>query len=72
MSELSEKILKTVSEKAFINTFELANIYKEDHQKIVGALKSIEAHGNLLNVEPCNEKRFDLTDEGKLIIEHGK
>lgn len=61
-----------VSKNNSINTLKLANLCNEDHQKIIGALKSIEAHGRLVVVEPVNEKRIELTDEGKLFIEKGK
>lgn len=72
MNELSEKILKYVSENNSSNTLKLADVFNEDHQKIIGALKSIEAHGKLIIAEPVNEKVFEITEEGKLIIEKGK
>lgn len=72
MSELTEKILQFFSTNDHINTLQLANLYKEDHQKIIGALKSIEAHGKLILAEPVNEKRIELTEEGKLVVEKGK
>lgn len=71
MSELSEKILEYVSINNSVNTLQLAKLYNEDHQKIIGALKSIEAHGKLILAEPVNEKQIDLTEEGKLIVEKG-
>ncbi|XP_045483138.1 phenylalanine--tRNA ligase alpha subunit [Harmonia axyridis] len=71
MSELSERILQELIEKDSIDTLELAKIFEQDHQKIIGALKSIEAHGNLLIVEPQTRKYFELTPEGKLIVEKG-
>lgn len=72
MSELTEKILQFFSTQDSSNTLELADLYKEDHQKIIGALKSIEAHGQLLLATPVNEKRIELTEEGKLVVEKGK
>lgn len=69
---LSEQILKYLSENDEINTIKLANILDVDHQKIVGALKSIEAQGNLINSETVSEKHIELTEEGKLVADTGK
>lgn len=71
MSELTEKILNQLLVNKSINTLKLASEYNEDHQKIIGALKSIEAHGKLVLSEPVNEKKVELTEEGKLIIDKG-
>ncbi|XP_044746499.1 phenylalanine--tRNA ligase alpha subunit [Coccinella septempunctata] len=71
MSDLSEKILGELTKTDSIDTLELSKTFGQDHQKIVGALKSIEAHGNLLVVEPQTHKYFELTAEGKLIAENG-
>lgn len=71
MAQLSEKILQYLSDKDTANTLELSALWKEDHQKIVGALKSIEAHGNLIESEPQSSKRLELTEEGKLVAEKG-
>ncbi|RZC38162.1 tRNA-synt 2d domain containing protein [Asbolus verrucosus] len=71
MTELSEKILQHLSEHQPVNTLELATLFEEDHQKIIGALKSIEAHGNLVTSEPQSEKFIELTSEGKSIVENG-
>jgi PheRS DNA binding domain 1 len=41
------------------------------HQKVVGGLKSIESHGELLNFEKTSRKTWQVTDEGRYVIEHG-
>ncbi|XP_063912885.1 phenylalanine--tRNA ligase alpha subunit [Zophobas morio] len=71
MTDLSEKILHRVSESEPISTLELSKQFQEDHQKIIGALKSIQAHGDLLVAEPQSDKFIELTEEGKLIVETG-
>lgn len=72
MAELSEKILKYLDENGDINSIELAAIFKEDHQKVVGALKSIQAAGNLVDAEPQSEKHIELSEEGLLVSQNGK
>lgn len=71
MTELNQKILEYLNTNSSANTLKLADVFNEDHQKVIGALKSIEAHGKLVLAEPINEKRIDLTEEGKLITEKG-
>ena len=39
--------------------------------KFTGAIKSIEAHGELLNSETTSTKVWELTGEGNYVIEHG-
>lgn len=72
MAELSEKILKYLSDRDAVNTLDLATAFSEDHQKIVGALKSIQANGDLVTADQVSEKRLEVTDEGKQMIENGK
>lgn len=68
---MAEKILKYLSESKEVNTLQLAEIFNEDHQKVIGALKSIQANGDLVVAEPISEKSIELTDEGKLIVKQG-
>lgn len=69
--ELSEKILHCVAERTSVDTLELSKILQLDHQKVVGALKSIQATGDLLNVEQKNDKTLELTEEGALVMKNG-
>ncbi|CAH1959636.1 unnamed protein product [Acanthoscelides obtectus] len=71
MSQLNENILKYLAENDKANTITLGKYFNEDHQKIVGALKSIQAHGELLLAESISDKKIELTEEGKLIAEKG-
>lgn len=69
--ELTEQILKYIDQHEKADTLDLAAEFNEDHQKVVGALKSIQAHGDLLNSETTSRKAWQVTDEGQYVIEHG-
>lgn len=69
--ELTELILKYVNENGKVDTLDLVPIFGVDHQKVIGALKSIESHGDLLATEQTCHKTWELTDEGKSVLEIG-
>lgn len=69
--ELTERILKYIEQHDKADTLDLAAEFSEDHQKVVGALKSIQAHGDLLNSETTSRKAWQVTDEGQYVIENG-
>ncbi|KAL1509858.1 hypothetical protein ABEB36_004533 [Hypothenemus hampei] len=68
---MAERILKYLSENSDVSTLKLAEIFNEGHQKVIGALKSIQANGELVIVEPVSEKNVELTDEGKFVVNQG-
>ena len=47
-SELGEEILKILDERGEIDTLDLASHLQQDHQKIIGTVKSIQALGDLI------------------------
>ncbi|XP_030378371.1 phenylalanine--tRNA ligase alpha subunit [Scaptodrosophila lebanonensis] len=69
--DLTERILQHLETVEKVDTLELAAIFGLDHQKVVGALKSIQAHGELVKAEAATHKTLGLTDEGQAVIEHG-
>lgn len=69
--ELTEQILKYVDENDKVDTIDLVPVFGVDHQKIVGALKSIEANGELLNAEQTSHKSWELSGEGKEVLANG-
>lgn len=69
--ELTEQILKYIDENGKIDTLDLVPILQVDHQKIVGALKSIQATGDLVDAEQTSRKTWELTDEGKSVLANG-
>lgn len=69
--DLTEQLLKYVDEHGQVDTLDVVPVFGVDHQKIVGALKSIQATGDLLNAEQTSRKSWELTEEGKSILEIG-
>ncbi|CRL05863.1 CLUMA_CG019055, isoform A [Clunio marinus] len=69
--ELTEQILNYIEQNDLADTLDLATNFNEDHQKIIGAVKSIQAHGELLNTETSSRKWWPVTDEGQYVIENG-
>ena len=69
--DLVEKILAQLNAADKVNTKNLAVQFNVDHQKVVGALKSIQANGELVQAELVTEKALELTDEGKSVAEKG-
>ncbi|XP_076092051.1 phenylalanine--tRNA ligase alpha subunit-like [Mytilus galloprovincialis] len=68
---LAEVVLQHVDKKGHINSLELATELKEDHQKIVGAIKSLQSFGELIKAEQIVNKRWELTDEGRDVATNG-
>lgn len=69
--ELTEQILKYLDEHEEVDTLDLVPIFNENHQKIIGALKSIEATGDLVHSETVSRKSWELTEEGRQIAANG-
>lgn len=68
--ELNERILKYLESSDKVDTLKLASEFNEDHQKIVGAVKSLEALEMVIS-EPVKSTKWELTEEGKLVAEKG-
>ncbi|SPP88889.1 phenylalanine--tRNA ligase alpha subunit [Drosophila guanche] len=64
-TELTERILQHLDNTDQVDTLDLATLFAVDHQKIVGALKSIQAHGELVNATTVTHKSLELTEEGR-------
>lgn len=71
MTEIQNQILSTLSSKDKIDSTELSSILNIPHMKIVGALKSIHAFGNIIELSQRTETGWELTAEGKLVAENG-
>lgn len=69
--DLTERILQHLNVSDKVDTLDLVPIFGEDHQKIVGALKSIQAHGELVTAEPASRKSLELTSEGIEVAANG-
>ncbi|TDG39219.1 hypothetical protein AWZ03_014358 [Drosophila navojoa] len=71
-SELTERILKYLEGVEQVDSLRLAEELGIEHQLIVGAVKSIQAHGErLLHVEPVTRKSLELTEEGQEVAQNG-
>ncbi|XP_030567467.1 phenylalanine--tRNA ligase alpha subunit-like [Drosophila novamexicana] len=69
--DLTERILLHLESCEEVDTLHLAQQFGIEHQKIVGAMKSIQAHGELLKAEALTHKSLQLTDEGQSVALHG-
>lgn len=72
IQELTERILLHVDKNGKVDTLDLVQIFDEDHQKIVGAVKSIQAHDEkILETSTNSIKTLQLTEEGTYMLENG-
>ncbi|KAJ0178008.1 hypothetical protein K1T71_006881 [Dendrolimus kikuchii] len=68
--ELNEKILRYIENCDKVDTLKLSSEFNEDHQKIVGAVKSLEALEMVIS-EPVKSIKWELTGEGQLVADKG-
>ncbi|CDW54783.1 phenylalanyl tRNA synthetase alpha chain [Trichuris trichiura] len=69
--DLGEKILLALDNREPLNTMDIASEFHVPHQLVVGAMKSLEAHGNLIKTEQVVNKHMELTEEGKEVAANG-
>ncbi|XP_037089666.1 phenylalanine--tRNA ligase alpha subunit-like [Pollicipes pollicipes] len=67
----SESVLHHLDQHGTFNTQDYANNLGEDHQKIVGIVKSLEGLGQVVQVEQVTHKHWELTDEGREVARAG-
>ncbi|XP_034939536.1 phenylalanine--tRNA ligase alpha subunit isoform X2 [Chelonus insularis] len=70
-SELAGNILSYLEKYSDVNSLDLVNIFNEDHQKIIGAIKSLQTLDNVIEVEQISHKKWEPTTEGQHVIENG-
>ncbi|XP_033102436.1 phenylalanine--tRNA ligase alpha subunit-like [Anneissia japonica] len=68
---LGVEVLKLVNEYVVIDTVKIASLLEKDHQQIVGAVNSLRSLGDVIQTEQVSNKHWQLTEEGKLFLEHG-
>ncbi|UYV65126.1 FARSA [Cordylochernes scorpioides] len=71
MNEMTEHVLRLIEEHGTLSSIDISNKLNEDHQKIIGAIKSIEACGNIIKTYQQSEKHWQLTDEGRNVAKEG-
>ncbi|OTF69936.1 hypothetical protein BLA29_012130, partial [Euroglyphus maynei] len=62
-------LLESPAEK--INSLNFSRENQLDHQKVVGAVKSLQALGELIQADQVESKRFELTKHGDIVVENG-
>lgn len=67
----AQEILYFLAEHKILDSYQYACEYGQDHQMIVGAIKSLQSLGDVVQVEQLQSDRWVLTDEGKDIVKHG-
>lgn len=68
--ELNERILHYLEKCDKVDTLKLASEFNEDHQKVVGAVKSLEALEMVIS-EAAKTTKWELTGEGQLVADKG-
>lgn len=71
MNNLPETVLKIINENEGIDTLHISSLLKEDHQKVVGAVKSLQVIDDLILVEQLTHKKWELTGEGIEVSKNG-
>lgn len=71
MSELNEEILEYLSKNAELNTLDYSKEKNLDHQRVIGAIKSLQTTEGLIDVEQKSFKTFQLNSEAEEIVSLG-
>lgn len=61
MADLSQVVLTEVDKQGEIDTLKLSQSIKEDHQKIVGAVKSLQSLGDVRFFKLSFQTGYDAT-----------
>ena len=70
--DLAEKLLVLLDKSTKdLDSLSLSAELKEDHQRLVGAIKSLEALGEVIQTKQTTIKQWELTGEGKTIADNG-
>lgn len=72
MENIGETILKLLdSSSTPLSSLDIAKTLKEDHQRVVGAIKSLECLEDVIETEPVSKKVWELTKEGEEVADRG-
>ncbi|KAG7158725.1 Phenylalanine--tRNA ligase alpha subunit-like [Homarus americanus] len=69
--DLQQEILFSLEKDGVVISNEFGESIKESHQKIVGAIKSLESLGNVVNVKQNALKTWECTEEGTGVATEG-
>ncbi|OCT90443.1 hypothetical protein XELAEV_18019057mg [Xenopus laevis] len=70
---LSEQLLQRLQDgdNKAVDTLELAAVLSVDHQQVVGAVKSLQCLGEIIEAEQRSSKKWELSSEGEEIAQVG-
>lgn len=71
MAELNEEILKYLDKNETLDSLAYSRENKLDHQKVVGAIKSLEINEGYIEVAKKSAKEFQLNKEAQEFVECG-
>ncbi|XP_005100499.1 phenylalanine--tRNA ligase alpha subunit [Aplysia californica] len=71
MADLAETLLREVESRESLDSLEFSNRQGVNHQAVVGAVKSLQSLGNVINAKDQQKKKWQLTDEGLSVLQHG-
>ena len=72
MENIAEAILKLLDTSSTpLSSLDIAKTLNEDHQRIVGAIKSLECLDSVIQTEAVSTKVWELTKEGEEIADRG-
>uniref|UniRef100_A0A0N5AHE0 phenylalanine--tRNA ligase n=1 Tax=Syphacia muris TaxID=451379 RepID=A0A0N5AHE0_9BILA len=69
--DLCELLLAELDKCDEIETLEFSSHYGFDHQKVIGAVKSLLSQDGMIKTEDRNTKKVELTEEGKEMSKNG-
>jgi len=69
--DILTQILEIVGERNSTTSDDLSSLLNITHNAVIGHLNSIKARGELIETEPVQQMSWELTDDGKYILEHG-
>ena len=69
--DLPERILAHLEKEESARSLEIAEEFEVDHQKIVGAIKSLESLGDVVKTDIETVTRWEVTGEGKVVASRG-
>jgi len=64
-SPLTENILQFLTHTELVDSRTLAKEFEVEHQKIVGAIKSLQCLGEVISAEQQTDHKIELSEEGK-------
>lgn len=68
MSDLTSSVLKQIDRYSAVDSHVLAAALEEEHQAIVGIIKSLQCFVDLVEVEQRTIKKLELTTEGNKVF----